>query len=79
MQPDKKIPWFLTLPVVVIAILCAGPLALPLIWISPALKHWHKWLITVIMAVLTIWLFKASAELFNFLFKEMQALQDVTR
>ena len=79
MQPDKKTPWFLTPPAVTIAVLCAGPFALPLVWMSSALKRWHKWLITVIIVFLTIWLFKASAELFNILFKEMQALQEAIR
>lgn len=79
MQPDKKTPWFLTPIAVIIAILCAGPLALPLVWMSPALKRWHKWLITAIIAILTIWLFKTSADLYKMLLKEMQALQDAMR
>jgi hypothetical protein len=75
----KKTPWFLKPPAVAIAVLCAGPFALPLVWMSPALKRRHKWLITILITVITIWLFKASADLFNILFKEMQALQETMR
>jgi hypothetical protein len=79
MQPEKKAPWFLTPLAVTVAILCAGPLALPLVWMSPELKHWHKWFITVLIAVLTIWLFKASVDLYKILLKEIQSLQEAMR
>jgi hypothetical protein len=75
----KATPWFLKPLAITIAILCAGPLALPLVWMSPALKRWHKWLITLIITILTIWLFKASTDLFKILLKEMQALQEAMR
>ena len=79
MQPKKKAPWFLTPLAVTVAILCAGPLALPLVWMSPEFKRWHKWLITVLIAVLTIWLFKTSVDLYKILLKEIQSLQDAMR
>jgi hypothetical protein len=79
MQPDKKTPWFLTPLAVTIAILCAGAFALPLVWMSPALKRWHKWLIAILVTIITIWILKASTDLFNILLKEMQALQETMR
>ena len=76
---NKKTPWFLTPPAIAVAILCAGPLATPLVWMSGAFKRWQKWVITALIALLTIWLFKASADLYNILLKDIKALQQVLR
>jgi len=46
---------------------------------SGAFKRWQKWVITALIALLTIWLFKASADLYNILLKDIKALQQVLR
>ena len=80
MQPEeKKMPWFLTPLAIAAAILCAGPLATPLVWMSGAFKRWQKWAITALIALFTIWLFKASVDLYNILLKDLQALQNVLK
>ncbi len=74
-----EVKWYLRPFAVIIAILCIGPFALPLAWISPAFKKSHKVLITIIVIVLTLWLIKASFELYDILLNKLQELKEVLR
>ena len=80
MSPDlkvdqAKVKWYLKAPIVVIAILGFGPFAVPLIWMSPTLKKWQKTALTVATALFTLWMIRASMDLYRILIKEMQGLQ----
>lgn len=46
--------WYFATGSVVIALLCLGPLALPLVWLNPRYKPATKVLITVIVLIVTI-------------------------
>jgi uncharacterized membrane protein YvbJ len=50
-RPKK---WYFATGVVVIALLCLGPLALPLVWLNPRYKLATKAIITVAVLVVTI-------------------------
>jgi len=52
-RPREK-KWYLTTPSVVIALLCVGPLALPLVWFNPRYKPATRLIITVIVLVVTV-------------------------
>jgi hypothetical protein len=51
-QPAKK--WYFTTPSIVIALLCLGPLALPMVWLNPHYKPSTKIIFTVVVAVVTV-------------------------
>jgi len=51
-QPKTK--WYFATTFVVIAILCVGPLALPLVWFNPKYKAVTKLAVTIAVIVLTI-------------------------
>ena len=55
-QPKKVRPkkWYYATGTVVIALLCLGPLALPLVWRNPRYKPVTKAIITVVVLVLTV-------------------------
>lgn len=72
-----NIKWYYRPVTIVIAILFVGPLGLPLVWMSPSLKRWHKILFTLVTLALTVLTIKASADLFNLIMKEMKDLQSV--
>lgn len=81
MQPDQqqrtpKVKWYLRPVMVIIAILSVGPFAVPLIWISPAFRRWHKILLTLITGILTVLLVKATADLYIILIREFRALAE---
>ena len=46
--------WYFTTSSVVIALLCVGPLALPLVWFNPRYKPATRLIITVIVLVVTV-------------------------
>jgi hypothetical protein len=73
MEPNTK--WYYKPVTVVIAILCAGPLALPLVWRSPAFTKRLKIIITILLAILTIVLIKSSIGLYILLLKYVEQLQ----
>jgi hypothetical protein len=74
--PDKEtVKWYLRPAVIVIAIIGVGPFAIPMIWISPVFKRWHKITLTVLTIIFTLWVVKSSIELYRILLREMQNLQ----
>lgn len=75
-EADKKtVKWYYKPVWVVVAILVAGPFALPLIWFSPALQKWLKVLLTIATLLLTALLLKATVDIYHILTKEMAELQ----
>jgi uncharacterized protein (DUF983 family) len=55
---DKKTQdkWYFKTYVLIIAFLCIGPLALPLLWINPRFSRRNKIVITIIVIVLSYYL-----------------------
>ncbi len=58
-QQAKKAAWYFNTSVVVIALLSAGPLALPLVWWHPRYRRVVKIVVTVITLALTYALWEA--------------------
>ena len=74
---EKSIPWYFRKSVIVIAVCCVGPLALPLIWWRPQTKRAWKIGLTIGILVLS-WLFfrttLRSIETLRECFKLMEGL-----
>ena len=51
-QKPKK--WYFATPSIVIALMCLGPLALPMVWLNPRYKPLTKVIFTVVVVVVTI-------------------------
>lgn len=69
--------WYFKPVTIIIAILVVGPFALPLVWASPALKRWEKLAITLLLVLLSIWLFRAFSNLVTIFQHEMQELRAI--
>ena len=69
--------WYHRPLVLLIAILAAGPFALPLVWTAPYLKRWHKAVVTLLLLALTVWLVKSGVELYWILLKELKSLSEI--
>lgn len=74
---SDKIKWYLKPTMVIVWIFVAGPFALPLVWMSPGLKKWHKVSLTILLALMTMWIFYASAEIYRLFTVEMRELKGV--
>jgi hypothetical protein len=71
MEQEK---WYLRTSVVVIALLSVGPLALPLVWLNSKFKAKNKILITIVVSVLSYFLFIWTKESFKALSNYYQQL-----
>ena len=72
-QPKEK--WYFTNYRVVIALLCFGPLALPLVWYNPRYNPRTKWIVSVLVIIITIIAIWVSMILNAYLHKLTQQLQ----
>lgn len=61
-QPPSKGPWYFRTSALVIALLCIGPLALPMLWFNPARSRLTKVLVTVIVLGLSYLLYEATLQ-----------------
>lgn len=75
MKKDTSIKWYLRPVTVIIAILSAGALALPLLWISPAFSKKLKVVITLALIALTVWFVKVSVDLYKISLDRIQEIQ----
>ena len=66
--------WYYATPNVVIALLCLGPLALPLVWLNPRYKPATKAIVTAIVLVVTVLSIHLMAAAYHRVLDQIQAL-----
>ena len=69
-----KTKWYFSTSAVVIAVLCLGPLALPLVWLNPRYKTTTKVVVTVLIIAITILLSYLIGYIYNQFMKEIGML-----
>ncbi len=72
-RPGPK-RWYFATPSVVIALLCLGPLALPLVWLNPRYKPATRVMITVLVLVITILCMYLMISAYQRVFDQLDAL-----
>ena len=72
-RPREK-KWYFTTTSVVIALLCVGPLALPLVWFNPRYKPATRLIITVIVLAVTVLCTYLAASAYRQLLGQLTAL-----
>jgi len=78
-QPKKpRDRGYLSVQAVVFGLVLAGPLALPLLWLSPKFSLRWKILMTTFTVLLTIWLFKSSVFILQTLLAQMKDLKEIS-
>ena len=66
--------WYFSTRVVVIALLCLGPLALPLVWFNPRYRVSTKIILTIVIAVITILCYIVVRNLYVGLAEQLEEL-----
>ena len=56
LEKKEKEKWYLKTNMLIIAFFCAGPLALPLLWLNPRFSRNRKTSVTVIVIILSYFL-----------------------
>jgi hypothetical protein len=69
--------WYYTNYWVIFAVLCAGPLALPLIWFNPNYKQSTKWIYTILIFIGTIIIIFLFVYLVGILIEQLQNLTNM--
>lgn len=72
-RPREK-KWYFSTSSVVIALLCVGPLALPLVWFNPRYKAATRLIITVIVLAVTVLCTYLAASAYRQLLGQITAL-----
>jgi len=72
-RPQSK-KWYYATPSVVMALLCLGPLGLPLVWRNPRFKPLTKAIVTLLVLAVTAWCIYMMFSLEQRLFNQLDAL-----
>ena len=59
---EKKLPWYFRNSSILIAFLCVGPFALPMVWFHPKMSGTQKILWTTVSLVLTYFMVQLSLD-----------------
>ena len=72
--PKPRAKWYHSNSSLLIALLCLGPLALPLVWLNPRYKGITKLVITVAVIILTIVACQFAMNTYRSLMEQIKAL-----
>jgi len=75
LNKQEKSKWYFSVSTFVIALLCVGPLALPLFWFNPRFTLQKKIIVSVIVMVLTYFLAVVVVNSLNSLKNYYQMMQ----
>ena len=71
---SSKPKWFFSTNVIVLALLIAGPFALPLVWLNPRYKNITKIIVTFLVLVITIFCYIYIKNLYSNLNEQIRSL-----
>ena len=71
----NKTPWYFRTSVIVIALCCVGPLALPMIWWNPRIKPSWKIGLTIGILVLTWFFYLVTMKSFEMLKENLEMIK----
>jgi hypothetical protein len=71
---SAKTKWYFSTSAIVIALLCLGPLALPLVWLNPRYKIISKFVVTIIIVGITILFCYLTVNTYHQLMKQIELL-----
>lgn len=56
LEKKEKEKWYFKASALIVAFLCVGPFALPLVWINPHLKRKTKIIVSIVVVILSYYL-----------------------
>ena len=74
-QMGAKQKWYFSTSTFVIALLCFGPFALPLMWFNPRYKLITKIIVSVLVIAVTIWLYQEVKSAWNLAQQQLGGLK----
>ncbi|OIO39015.1 MAG: hypothetical protein AUJ72_01605 [Candidatus Omnitrophica bacterium CG1_02_46_14] len=77
-KPVKAVRWYFEKRFVFLMLFIFGPLALPLVWLSPKFSTQWKIVTTALAVILTVFLIKTTVQMFTFLTERLKEIQDAS-
>jgi len=74
-RPISGIKWYHTTGSVIAALVCLGPLALPMVWTNPRFKIATKLILTLVVSVVTVLCLHFMVEAIMYPLKQLEALR----
>ena len=72
---DKsKVKWFYSTKIIVLALLCIGPFALPLVWFNPQYKNVTKMIVSLLIVIVTIFCYIYVKNLHSQLTEQLRSI-----
>jgi predicted nucleic acid-binding Zn ribbon protein len=75
LEKKPKDKWYFSMATFVIALLCIGPFALPLLWFNPRFTLARKIIVSIVVIILTYFLGVIAAKSLGYLRTSYQLLQ----
>ena len=72
---QQKTPWYFNSSSLIVSFLVTGPFMLPLVWFHPKLSRTAKIVWTIVIAAITLFFIKSTADLLGQLNKSFQNFQ----
>ena len=73
-KSKKPAKWYFSNSTVVIAILCVGPFALPLVWFNPKYKIVTKIIVSILVIAVSIWAYYLTVDMYSKLMQQIQSM-----
>ena len=70
----SKTKWYYSTSAIILALIVAGPLALPLVWKNPKYEVITKIIITIVVIAVTVWLCYLAEKMYQNLIDQVNAL-----
>lgn len=74
---EHELPWYFRKSIIIVALACVGPLALPLIWFRPQTSRAWKIGLTVVILILSWILIKATIQSIQILTEYYKLLNEL--
>ncbi|MBU1932907.1 MAG: zinc ribbon domain-containing protein [Candidatus Omnitrophica bacterium] len=65
LEKKPKVSWFFKSSTLIVLFLCVGPLVLPLVWLNPRFSRNTKIIITIMIAIVSYFVWVATARAFR--------------
>ncbi len=76
-KPKPIGKWYFSNYWVIIGLLCAGPLALPLVWLNPNYRTLTKWVLSILVLAATVIIIIISIILIKILIDQFRQLMHI--
>lgn len=73
-KKKSEVKWFYSTNIIVLALLCLGPFALPLVWFNPRYKNFTKLIVSLLVLIVSIFCYIYIKHLYSQLNEQLRSI-----